>query len=91
MPWARSALPMNRPARAAGYFRDQGMTACVTRASSPCADHHSPAKDSSGETAFNMLMDRIVNKREGRSPFEVHRVLSNAVPLRMVRFRDYRR
>lgn len=45
---------------------------------------HQP-KDSLGETAFNMLLDRIVNKREESQSIEVHPRWWSAAPWRMAR------
>ena len=45
---------------------------------------HQP-KDSLGEAAFNMLLDRIVNKREISQSIEVHLAWSSAVPWPMAR------
>ncbi len=44
------------------------------------ADHDPSAKDSLGETAFNMLLDRIVNKREEPQSIEVHPRLIERAP-----------
>ncbi|MDR9963516.1 substrate-binding domain-containing protein [Enterobacter cloacae subsp. cloacae] len=51
---------------------------------------HQP-KDSLGETAFNMLMDRIVNKREESQSIEVHLRLIERRSVADGPFRDYRR
>ncbi|AUJ81889.1 MULTISPECIES: HTH-type transcriptional repressor PurR [Enterobacter] len=51
---------------------------------------HQP-KDSLGETAFNMLMDRIVNKREESQSIEVHPRLVERRSVADGPFRDYRR
>ena len=51
---------------------------------------HQP-KDSLGETAFNMLMDRIVNKREESQSIEVHPRLIERRSVADGPFRDYRR
>ncbi len=39
---------------------------------SPGVNHHSSAEGFLGEAAFNMLLDRIVNKREESQCTEVH-------------------
>lgn len=51
---------------------------------------HQP-KDSLGETAFNMLLDRIVNKREESQSIEVHPRLVERRSVADGPFRDYRR
>ncbi len=51
---------------------------------------HQP-KDSLGETAFNMLIDRIVNKREQSRTLEVHPRLIERRSVADGPFRDYRR
>ncbi len=51
---------------------------------------HQP-KDSLGETAFNMLLDRIVNKREEPQSIEVHPRLIERRSVADGPFRDYRR
>ena len=51
---------------------------------------HQP-KDSLGETAFNMLLDRIVNKREESQSIEVHPRLIERRSVADGPFRDYRR
>ena len=51
---------------------------------------HQP-KDSLGETAFNMLLDRIVNKREQSQSIEVHPRLIERRSVADGPFRDYRR
>ena len=51
---------------------------------------HQP-KDSLGEAAFNMLMDRIVNKREESQSIEVHPRLIERRSVADGPFRDYRR
>ena len=51
---------------------------------------HQP-KDSLGETAFNMLLDRIINKREESQTIEVHPRLVERRSVADGPFRDYRR
>ena len=51
---------------------------------------HQP-KDSLGETAFKMLLDRIVNKREESQSIEVHPRLIERRSVADGPFRDYRR
>ncbi|WP_435926637.1 HTH-type transcriptional repressor PurR [Dryocola sp. BD613] len=51
---------------------------------------HQP-KDSLGETAFSMLLDRIVNKREESQTIEVHPRLIERRSVADGPFRDYRR
>ncbi|MEA1065113.1 HTH-type transcriptional repressor PurR [Erwinia sp. HR93] len=51
---------------------------------------HQP-KDSLGETAFNMLLDRIINKREQSKTIEVHPRLVERRSVADGPFRDYRR
>lgn len=51
---------------------------------------HQP-KDSLGETAFSMLLDRIVNKREKSQTIEVHPRLIERRSVADGPFRDYRR
>ncbi|WP_348250940.1 substrate-binding domain-containing protein, partial [Salmonella enterica] len=48
-------------------------------------------KDSLGETAFNMLLDRIVNKREESQSIEVHPRLVERGSAADGPLRDYRR
>ncbi len=51
---------------------------------------HQP-KDSLGKAAFDMLLDRIVNKREESQSIEVHPRLIERRSVADGPFRDYRR
>ena len=64
---------------------------CAARYFTPALTTIHQPKDSLGETAFNMLLDRIVNKREEPQSIEVHPRLIERRSVADGPFRDYRR
>ena len=70
--WAHFVLLMKWSARAADVSLIGYDNARNARYFTPARDHDPSAKRFAGETAFNMLLDRIVNKREEPQSIEVH-------------------